>query len=93
MAFVDRSRTRGLSDAQDATLKRCFGIDKKIIDCDWEYLSKLKTTKTPHQNMPRLTDLLEWLAEAGNERLWVLLDIKVSAADENLLAVTDSIVD
>lgn len=27
--------------------------------------------------MPRLSDLLEWLAEAGNEHIWILLDVKV----------------
>ena len=29
--------------------------------------------------MPRLTDLLEYLAAPGNEKTWLLLDIKVLA--------------
>jgi hypothetical protein len=62
---------------QDATLKRCFGKDEKIVDCDWSYLKTLRTLKEPHEAMPRLKDLLEYLAEPGLEDIWVLLDIKV----------------
>ena len=62
---------------QDATLKRCFGKDEKIIDCDWSYLKTLRTLKEPHEPMPRLKDLLEYLASPGLEDIWVLLDIKV----------------
>ncbi len=62
---------------QDATLKRCFGIDKKIIDCDWDFLSQQQTLKEPHAPMPRLIDLLEYLASPGLENVWLLLDIKV----------------
>lgn len=58
-------------------MKRCFGIDKKIIECTWEYISELKTLKEPKQGMPRFRDLLAWLNEPGNENLWVLLDVKV----------------
>lgn len=65
---------------QDATLKRCFGIDRKIADCDWAYLRTLKTVRQPAQAMPRLADLLVWLARPGLEAVWVLLDIKVSGA-------------
>ena len=56
---------------------RCFGVDKNIIDCDWEYLSTLQSTKSPHDPMPRLMDLLEYLASPERERILVLLDIKV----------------
>jgi hypothetical protein len=63
--------------AQDKDLKRCFGRDEKIIDCAYEMLSKLKTLKEPHESMPRLADLLEYLAQPGLEDIWVLLDIKV----------------
>lgn len=57
-------------------MKRCFGVDQKIAACDWAYLSTLQTTREPRQRLPRLRDLLEWLAEPGNEAIWVLLDIK-----------------
>lgn len=62
---------------QDATLKRCYGKDNKIIDCDWEFLSEQRTLKEPHVPMPRLKDLLEYLASPGLENIWLLLDIKV----------------
>lgn len=68
--------------SHDATLKRCFGHPDKIIDCDWAYLSTLKTTKEPRQSMPRLQDLLEYMAKPGQEHLWLLLDIKVRPQSE-----------
>lgn len=63
--------------SHDATLKRCFGVDKKIRDCDWDYLSTLRTLKSPHEPMPRLKDLLEYAAAPGTESIWILLDIKL----------------
>jgi hypothetical protein len=62
---------------QDSNLKRCFGREEKIIDCDWEFLSTLRTLREPHQPMPRLRDLLGYLATPGLEDIWLLLDIKV----------------
>ena len=62
---------------QDANLKRCFGREEKIIDCDWSFLETLRTTREPHEPMPRLKDLLEYLATPGLEDIWLLLDIKV----------------
>lgn len=53
-------------------------MDQKIADCDWSYLSTLKTLREPKQSMPRLLDLLEYLAQPGLESIWVLLDVKVS---------------
>lgn len=52
-------------------------MDKAVRDCDWEYLSTLETLKEPRQHMCRLSDLLEFLAEPGNESVWMLLDIKI----------------
>lgn len=52
-------------------------MDKAVRDCDWEYLSTLETLKEPRQHMCRLSDLLEFLAEPGNESIWMLLDIKI----------------
>ncbi|KHN95084.1 Transcriptional activator protein acu-15 [Metarhizium album ARSEF 1941] len=71
--------------SHDATLARCFGIDKKLADCDWEYLSTVETLREPKQGLARLQDLLEWLVEEdrlrdgehNRHRPWVLLDIKV----------------
>ncbi|OJD34307.1 glycerophosphoryl diester phosphodiesterase [Diplodia corticola] len=60
----------------DPSLERCFGVKEKVIDCDWEYLSTLRTLAEPHERLPRLSDLLEYIAKPGNEHVWVLLDIK-----------------
>lgn len=63
---------------KDSSLKRCFGEDKKVIDCDWSYISTLRTAQAPHEPMPRLKDLLEYLTTPGLEDIWILLDIKVA---------------
>lgn len=63
--------------SHDPSLERCFGIKKKVTDCDWEYLSTLTTIDEPKDRMPRLVDLLEFLDQKGLEDIWVLLDIKV----------------
>ncbi|EED19764.1 glycerophosphoryl diester phosphodiesterase family protein [Talaromyces stipitatus ATCC 10500] len=62
--------------SHDATLNRCFGIDKKINECDWEYLSTLRTIREPREKMLRLSDLLEFISAEGRDHIWVLLDIK-----------------
>lgn len=62
---------------QDKTLKRCFGLDQKIIDCEWSYIKTLRTVAEPQQSMPRLLDLLNYVASPGLEHIWVLLDLKV----------------
>ncbi|KAI9764212.1 MAG: hypothetical protein M1840_008602 [Geoglossum simile] len=63
--------------SHDATLKRCFGQKGKVLDFDWSYLSGLRTLQEPHDCMPRLLDLLEYLATPGLEDIWLILDIKV----------------
>ncbi|KAJ5086162.1 hypothetical protein N7532_010933, partial [Penicillium argentinense] len=63
--------------SHDPTLKRCFGVNKKVVDCDWEYLQSLRTLMAPHEPMPRLVDVLEYLRQPGREHIWVLLDIKL----------------
>lgn len=40
----------------------------------------MRTVRAPHEKMPQLKDLLEWLAEPGMDKIWVLLDIKVCEA-------------
>lgn len=66
-------------------MKRCFGVDKKINECEWSYVQTLRTLREPHSPMPRLTDLLELLASPGYEHLWILLDIKRDDDAEVLL--------
>lgn len=72
--------------SHDATLKRCFGEDMKIADCEWEYLKELRTLKEPRQSMPRLLDLLRYLNTPGLEDIWALLDIKLD--DEATTMIT-----
>ncbi|GAM83562.1 hypothetical protein ANO11243_015500 [Dothideomycetidae sp. 11243] len=71
--------------SHDATLARCFGRQDKLVDCDWSLIQTLSTVAQPTQNMPRLIDLLEYLAQPGLEELWVLLDIKLDNDTEKVM--------
>ena len=68
---------------KDASLQRCFGLNKKIVDCDWDYISGLRTLSEPHEQMPRLQDIIDYLAEPGLEDVWLLLDIKVRCSSSS----------
>ncbi|KAF7556228.1 hypothetical protein G7046_g6373 [Stylonectria norvegica] len=57
--------------SHDPSLKRCYGAEKKISECKWDYLSTLKTLRAPHEGLPRLRDLLEYLVEPGLEKTWI----------------------
>lgn len=63
---------------QDASLVRCFGVDKKLIDCDWKELAQMRTLREPHVPLPRFDELLHFLTSPGLEKIWLLLDIKVA---------------
>lgn len=65
---------------QDPTLKRCFGIKKKVEDCNWDYLKTVRTLKAPPEPMARLVDVLEFMRQPGREHVGILLDIKVGPA-------------
>jgi len=82
---VHLSRDNVVVLSHDPTLKRCFGKNGKIIDYDWSYLSKLRCLKDPQEGMPRLLDLLEYLAAPGLDRIWVLLDIKTDNNLDNIM--------
>ena len=71
--------------SHDGDLKRCFGRKEKIIDCDWDFISQLRTIKSPHEPMPRLDELLKYIAQPGLEDKWVLLDIKLDNNAENVM--------
>ncbi|KAJ5657068.1 hypothetical protein N7507_009018 [Penicillium longicatenatum] len=64
--------------SHDASLQRCYGVKKKVTECDWDYLQTLRTVEAPHEPMPRLVDVLEYLRQPGREHIWVLLDIKLN---------------
>lgn len=63
--------------SHDPTMLRCYGQNLKIVDHDWSELSSLQTIKAPHEPMPRLLDLLIYLARPEVSHLWVMLDIKL----------------
>ncbi|KAK4168820.1 glycerophosphoryl diester phosphodiesterase [Cladorrhinum sp. PSN259] len=74
--------------SHDPSLKRCFGIDKKVADCDWPYLSSLRTQAEPHVPLARLSDLLKYLAQPDHPAvhpIWLLLDIKTDDDPLDLL--------
>lgn len=58
-------------------MKRCFGRDERIRDCDWKHLSEQRTIREPHEPMPRLKELLAYMTTPGLEHIWLLVDIKV----------------
>ena len=70
---------------KDADLKRCFGCKEKIIECDWDYLGTKRTLKEPHVPMPRLQDLLEYVAQPGLENIWLFLDIKLDNNSDDVM--------
>lgn len=63
--------------SHDATTKRCFGVDRKIIDCDSQYLKTLRTLKAPYVSMPTLEEVLKYFCEPAVKHMWLLLDIKM----------------
>ncbi|KAM3507465.1 hypothetical protein MY11210_007132 [Beauveria gryllotalpidicola] len=72
--------------SHDASLKRCFGVVKMIADCDWEYISTLRSVRPPHVGMPRLSDVLGLLTEEGMQKTWCVLDIKIDDEADQLLS-------
>ncbi|KAI9804531.1 MAG: hypothetical protein M1825_001430 [Sarcosagium campestre] len=78
--------------SHDATLKRCFGRQEKILDCNWNFLKTLRTLRAPHEPMARLKDLLEYLTTPDADQLWLLLDIKLdNKPDEVIRLIAETI--
>lgn len=71
--------------SHDPDLKRCFGRTERIIDSDWHFVSQLRTSKAPHEPMPRLKDLLEYIAQPELQHIWILLDIKLDNNADNVM--------
>jgi len=76
--------------SHDATLKRCYGRPEKIINCNWADIKHVRTVAEPHEPMPRLTDLLEYLAQPGLEEIWLLLDIKLDNDADSIMRLLSS---
>lgn len=62
---------------QDASLKRCFGVNKKVAKSDYEYLKTVTMIQEPHEPVPRLYELLQYLAQPEAAHIWAFLDVKV----------------
>ena len=75
--FISYNQSLTRPFTQDPDLKRCFGVDKKIKDYDWDSLQTLRTTRTPHEPLARLQDLLELFQKPKWQSIWLMLDIKV----------------
>lgn len=57
-----------------------------VSSYDWAYLQALRTLREPRQPMPRLLDLLAYLAEPGPAgSVWLFLDIKIDDPPEELV--------
>ncbi|KAI0412689.1 PLC-like phosphodiesterase [Xylaria grammica] len=69
----------------DETLQRCYGNEAKVRDLDWSEISQLRTLREPHEPMPRLVDLLEYLELPGLEDIWLMLDIKTHDGAEEMM--------
>ncbi|KAI1632998.1 PLC-like phosphodiesterase [Biscogniauxia mediterranea] len=76
--------------SHDADLGRCYGLPGvRVRDRDWAELAALRTTRAPHEPMPRLRDLLAWLDEdPRTSGVWVMLDIKRHDDAEELVRRT-----
>ncbi|KAI0858079.1 PLC-like phosphodiesterase [Xylaria cubensis] len=72
----------------DETLERCYGNKARVRDLDWSEISQLRTLREPHQPMPRLIDLLEYLDQPGLEDIWLMLDIKRHDDAEEIMQKT-----
>ncbi|EWC46622.1 hypothetical protein DRE_04109 [Drechslerella stenobrocha 248] len=78
--------------SHDSDLKRCYGVEGKVIDYDWKDLQTLRTIKEPHVPMPRLSELVELLVRPENKRIWLMLDIKLdNVADDVMFAIAREI--
>ena len=63
--------------SQDPDLKRCFGVDGKINECNWSYLETLRTIRAPHEALACLQDLLVLFRNPKWQSIWLMLDVKV----------------
>ena len=71
--------------SHDPDLKRCFGRPERVVDCDWQTISQLRTLRAPYEPMPRLRDLLEYISQPSLQHIWILLDIKLDNDADNVM--------
>jgi len=62
----------------DPTLERTTNGTGLAKNRPWHgYIDGLKSKKEPHVGVPRCLDVLAFLAQEGNEKVWWNIDIKV----------------
>ncbi|KAI1296377.1 hypothetical protein EDD11_007363 [Mortierella claussenii] len=63
----------------DPSLDRTTNGTGLVKDRPWHgYIDGLKSKKEPHVGVPRCIDVLAFLAEEGNEKVWWNIDIKMN---------------
>ncbi|KAF8941174.1 PLC-like phosphodiesterase [Dissophora ornata] len=71
----------------DPSLERTTNGTGKVKDRPWHgYIDGLKSKKEPHVGVPRCVDVLAFLAEEGNEKVWWNIDIKMNNSPSLLLS-------
>ncbi len=62
----------------DPSLDRTTNGTGLVKDRPWHgYIENLFSKKQPHVGVPRCVDVLYFLAQEGNEKVWWNIDIKV----------------
>lgn len=72
-------------------MKRCFGVDTKLIDCDYSYVQTLRTVQEPHVPMPTLKELAALMCEPGAKKMWLLLDIKLDNDPDDVMRLVGEV--
>ncbi|KAF9402177.1 hypothetical protein BGX21_010984 [Mortierella sp. AD011] len=71
----------------DPSLDRTTNGTGMVKDRPWHgYIDGLKSKKEPHVGVPRCIDVLAFLAQEGNEKVWWNIDIKMNNSPSKLLS-------
>ncbi|KAG0341683.1 hypothetical protein BG004_005948 [Podila humilis] len=71
----------------DPSLDRTTNGTGLIKDRPWKgYIDGLRSKKEPHVPVPRCLDVLAFLAQEGNEKVWWNIDIKMNNSPDLLLS-------
>ncbi|BFZ58119.1 hypothetical protein PYCC9005_005178 [Savitreella phatthalungensis] len=85
---VRLSRDGQVVISHDASLKRCYGIDKLVGEVDWfgpGGIASLESVREPKTKMPLLEDVLRVVE--GEKGKWCMLDVKIDNSVEIIEAV------
>lgn len=79
--------------SHDPFLDSKFGQPGRIADHDWRDIQGLRTIEKPHEPIPRLIDVLNYLSQPGAQHIWILLEIKVGNNANEILQSVKSLLD